>query len=179
MSEPRPTPPPRGEYEPPEPSRRQVEPRMRPTSPATLVVLALGTAAVAWILIANYYGDIPPIPWLPGFTFLALAGFEAVLARSTKARIDRRPGAARVDPLAVARYVVLAKASSPAGAIFVGLYGGTLVWLLVQASNTHARADVPPTATGLVAAILLVGAALWLERSCRVPEPPDEDKAGE
>ncbi len=170
-------PPPQGdEYEPPQ---RQVEPRMRPTSPATLVVLALGAAALAWVLVANYYGDIPPMPWLPAFTFFALAAGEAVLARSTKARIDRRPGAAPVDPLAVARYVVLAKASSPAGAIFGGLYGGTLVWLLVQAGNTHARADVPPTATGLVASIVLVGAALWLERSCRVPKPPDEDKPAE
>ena len=173
MTERNPARPPFEEYEPPE---RPGEPRMRPTSPATLVVLALGAAALAWVLVANYYGDIPPIPWLPAFTFFALAAFEAALARSTKARIDRRPGAAPVDPLAVARYVVLAKASSPAGAIFVGLYGGTLVWLLVQAGNTHARADVPPTATGLVASIVLVGAALWLERSCRVPEPPDEDK---
>ena len=179
MSEPRPAPRPPDEFERAGPPTRPPEPRMRPTSVATLVVLALGTAALAWILVVNFYGDIPPIPWLPGFTFLAVAGFEAMLARTTKARIDRRPGAAPLDPLAVARYVVLAKASSPAGAIFVGLYGGTLVWLLVQAGNTHARADVPPTATGLVAAIVLVGAALWLERSCRVPESPDEDKTGE
>jgi hypothetical protein len=84
-----------------------------------------------------------------------------------------------VDPLAVARYVVLAKASSPAGAIFTGLYGGVLAWLLVRLDLTHARADVPPTATGLVAALALVGAALWLERSCRVPKPPEEDKPAE
>ena len=168
---------PAGEPEPP--PRRPIEPRMHPTSIATLFVLALGTAAVAWVLVANYYGDIPQIPWLPAFTIFALAGFEAFLARTTKARIDRKPGAPPVDPLAVAKYVVLAKASSPAGAIFVGLYGGPLVWLLARADLTHARADVPPTATGLVASVALVGAALWLERSCRVPKPPDEDKPPE
>ena len=79
----------------------------------------------------------------------------------------------------MAKYVVLAKASSPAGAIFTGLYGGPLVWLLAQGDLTHARADVPPTATGLVASVALVGAALWLERSCRVPKPPDEDNPTE
>lgn len=168
---------PAGEPEPP--PRRPTEPRLHPTSLATLVVLALGTAAVAWILVANYYGDIPQIPWLPAFTLFALAAFEAFLARTTKARIDRKPGAPPLDPLAVARYVVLAKASSPAGAIFSGLYGGTLVWLVARSDLTHARADVPPTATGLVAALALVGAALWLERSCRVPKPPDEDKPAE
>jgi hypothetical protein len=179
MTEQRPTPPWHEESEPPEPPRPPVEPRLHPTSLATLVVLALGTAAVAWVLVANYYGDIPPIPWLPAFTIFALAAFEAFLARTTKARIDRRPGAAPVDPLAVARYVVLAKASSPAGAIFTGLYGGTLVWLVARSDLTHARADIAPTATGLVAALALVAAALWLERSCRVPKPPDEDKPAE
>jgi hypothetical protein len=179
MSEQRPTPPWREDSEPPEPSRPPVEPRMHPTSVPTLFVLALGTAAVAWVLVGNYYGDIPPIPWLPAFTIFALAAFEAFLARTTKARIDRRPGAAPVDPLAVARYVVLAKASSPAGAIFAGLYGGVLVYLVANIGNTHARDDIAPTATGLVAALALVGAALWLERSCRVPKPPDEDKPAE
>ncbi len=176
MIEPRPTPP-SGEPEPP--PRRPTEPRLHPTSIATLVVLALGTAAVAWVLVANYYGDIPQIPWLPAFTIFALAAFEAFLALTTKARIDRRPGAPPLDPLAVARYVVLAKASSPAAAIFTGLYSGLLVWLLARSDLTHARADVPPTATGLVASLALVGAALWLERSCRVPKPPDEDNPAE
>ena len=92
MTEQRPTAP-RGDAEPPESPRRPVEPRMHPTNLATLVVLALGTAAVSWVLVANYYGDIPPIPWLPAFTIFALAAFEAFLARTTKARIDRKPGA--------------------------------------------------------------------------------------
>ncbi|OLB73661.1 MAG: hypothetical protein AUI14_25590, partial [Actinobacteria bacterium 13_2_20CM_2_71_6] len=170
------TPPPHRDAEPPEPPQYPGEPRLHPTNPATLVVLALGTAAVAWVLVANYYGDIPAIPWLPAFTIFALAAFEAVLARTTKARIDHKPGAPRVDVLAVARYVVLAKASSPAAAIFTGLYGGLLIWLLIRTDLAHARDDIPPTATGLVASLALVGAALWLERSCRVPKPPEDDK---
>src|SRR5213595_1894373 len=157
MTEPRPIRPADEPGQPP--PRRPTEPRLRPTSIATLVVLALGTAAVAWVLVASYYGDIPPIPWLPAFTLFALAAFEAFLARTTKARIDRKPGAPPLDPLAVAKYVVLSKASSPAGAIFVGLYGGPLIWLIARADLSHARADVPPTATGLVASVALVGAA--------------------
>src|SRR5829696_6525361 len=170
MSEPR-TPPPHRDQE-PDRTHRRAEPRLHPTNPATLVVLGLGSAALAWILVANVYGEMPPIPWLPAFTLFALAAFEAFLARNTKARIDQRPNTPPVDVLAVARYVVLAKASSPAGAIFAGLYGGILVWLLVVkgAQNTAATNDLPPTTTGLVAALALAGAALWLERSCRVPK---------
>ncbi len=177
MSDDRRTRPPYQDEQPPE---KQPEPRLHPTNPATLVVLGLGTAAVAWILVANYYGDIPVIPLLPSFTIFALAAFEAVLARTTKARIDRKPNTSPVDPLAVARYVVLAKASSPAASIFAGLYAGILVWLLVQhPQSTTLNGDFLATGTGLVASLALVGAALWLERSCRVPMPPEDDHPSE
>jgi hypothetical protein len=165
-----------------QPQRQQDrrDPSMGPTKPATLVVIAMVTAALGWILVANYYRDVPKIPWLPAFVLFALAIGEAVLARTTKARIDRRPGTAPVDALAVARYVVLAKASSPAGATFVGLYGGLLVALLLeQGQTTAAASDVPPTAASLVASLALVLAALYLERACRVPKRPEDDKSPE
>jgi Protein of unknown function (DUF3180) len=150
-------------------------PRMGPTRPATLVVAGLAAAAVAWLMISRFYGDIPALPWLPPLTIGALAVLEALLAFNTKARIDRRTGRDPVDPLAVARYVVLAKASSLAGAIFAGFYAGMLVWLLIERQrNSYAAADTPPGTAGVVASLALVAAALWLERACRVPKPPDD-----
>ncbi|HEX6076103.1 MAG TPA: DUF3180 domain-containing protein [Micromonosporaceae bacterium] len=159
----------------------QPEPRLRPTSPATLFVVALTAAAGSWVLIGEYYGDVPQLNWLPALTLLLLAIVEAIAARAIKARIDRRPGTEPMDPLMVARFVVLAKASSVAGALFTGLYGGVLVWVWAESSsNPHAAADVAPAAQGLAAALLLVGAALWLERCGRIPEPPrEEDQPGE
>jgi hypothetical protein len=163
--------------QPPQREQRTSEPRLRPTNPSTLLVAGLAAMALSWVLVSHYYGDIPRIPWLPAFTVFAIAIGEAVLARTTKARIDRRPGAAPVEPLAVARYVVLAKASSLAGSIFAGFYVGLLVWLLAQRGRlTAASADIPPTAAGIVAALALVAAALWLERACRVPKRPEDDE---
>ncbi|GAA5196953.1 DUF3180 domain-containing protein [Rugosimonospora acidiphila] len=161
-----------------QPQRQQTnEPRLRPTNPASLVVVGLAAAALGWVVLARFYGDIPSIPWLPAFTVFALAICEALLARSTKARIDRRPGTAPVQALAVARYVVLAKASSLAGSIFAGFYAGLLIWLLAQRTRLSAAAsDIAPTAGGLVAALALIAAALWLERACRVPKRPDEEE---
>jgi hypothetical protein len=157
--------------------QRTSEPRLRPTDPWTLIVVGLAAVALGWVLVSHYYGDIPQIPWLPAFTVFAIAIGEAVLARTTKARIDRRPGAARVEPLAVARYAVLAKASSLAGSIFAGFYVGLLVWLLAQRGRlTAASSDIAPTAAGVVAALALVVAALWLERACRVPKRPEDDE---
>ncbi|MGH3736116.1 MAG: DUF3180 domain-containing protein [Micromonosporaceae bacterium] len=147
------------------------EPRLRPTSPATLFVVALAAAALSWVLIGRYYGDVPQLTWFPALTLFLLAVLEAISARAVKARIERRPGTEPVEPLVVARLVVLAKASSVAGALFTGIYGGILVWVWAESSgNQHAAADIGPAAQGLAAALLLVGAALWLERCCRIPE---------
>jgi Protein of unknown function (DUF3180) len=152
------------------------EPRMRPTSPATLVVAALVTAAVTWMLISRYYGDVPILHWLPGFTLAALAVGEGVAARNTKARIDRQPGTQRVNPLVVARLAVLAKASSLAGAIFAGAYAGVAAWALAERSWLQvAEANVLPSVAGLIGALALTAAGLLLERACRVPEPPDDE----
>lgn len=158
-----------------EPTQR---PTMGPTRPATLVVAGLAAAALAWLLISNFYGDIPALPWLPSVTLGGLAVLEAYAAVNTRARIDRRPGHDPVEPLTVARFVVLAKASSLVGAIFAGLYLGALGWLAIERTRATSS-DIPAAIAGLVASLALVAAALWLERSCRVPEPPDSEKEPE
>ncbi|MDT5043727.1 MAG: hypothetical protein QOE51_4712, partial [Actinoplanes sp.] len=53
-----------------------------------------------------------------------------------------------------------------------GFSGGLLAWLALEPTKA-ARDDIPAAVGGLVAALGLIGAALWLERSCRVPEQPD------
>jgi hypothetical protein len=154
---------------------------MRPTNPSTLFVAALAMAAVAWLVVSHFYGDMPTLPWLPPFVMIGLALVEAVLAPTTKARIDRKEGTVPVNPLTVAWYVVLAKASALGGAIFTGVYAGLLAWLLPQrAFNTHVGHDLPQAIVGVVGALGLTLAALWLERACRVPPtPPDEDQIGQ
>ncbi|NJC63733.1 DUF3180 domain-containing protein [Planosporangium flavigriseum] len=163
------------------PPERTPEPRMRPTNPSTLFVAALAMAAVAWLVISHFYGDMPTLPWLPPFVMIGLALVEAVLAPSTKARIDRKDGTLPVNPLTVAWYVVLAKASALGGALFTGVYAGLLAWLLPQRTQiAHVGQDLPPAIVGLVGALGLTLAGLWLERACRVPPtPPDEDRIGE
>ncbi|MGH3656513.1 MAG: DUF3180 domain-containing protein [Micromonosporaceae bacterium] len=156
----------------------QPEPHLGPTRPATLFVVALAAAATSWVLIGRYYGEVPQLTWLPAGTLLLLAIIEAIAARIIKRWVERRPGTEPIDPLAVARFVVLAKASSVAGALFFGLYGGVLVWVWAESSTTPAVAnDLAPAAEGLGASLLLVAAALFLERCCRIPKPrPDQDE---
>jgi hypothetical protein len=159
--------PPRG----PAPER----PRMGPTRPATLVVAALVAAAAAWLLISGFYSEMPPLPWSPAIVLAGLAVLEGYAALTTRARIERRPGRDPVDPLAVARFAVLAKASSLVGSIFAGFLAGLVAWLLLEGTRSADR-DLPAGIAGLVAAVGLVVAALWLERACRVPKQPDDDR---
>jgi hypothetical protein len=151
---------------------------MRPTSVSVLVVAGLAAAAVAWLLLSAFYESWPPLPWLPIIVIAALAAGEIVLAQNTAARIQRKPGAPRVEPLAVARYAVLAKASSLAGALYAGFSGGVLAWLALEPTKA-ARDDVPAAVAGVVASLALVVAALYLERSCRVPDQPDRTDSDE
>ncbi|MFC0503882.1 DUF3180 domain-containing protein [Micromonospora costi] len=150
--------------------------RMGPTRISTLVVAGLAAAAVAWLLISTfYYSGIPRLPWLPVVTLAALAVLEGYAAINTRGRIDRRPGRAPVNALMVARFVVLAKASALAGAIFAGFYAGLTAWLFVE-STRAAIEDRAPAGGGLLASLALVAAALWLERSCRVPKRPEDER---
>ena len=151
---------------------------MGPTRPATLIVSGLAAAALAWLLNSGFYQDIPSLPWLPPVTLAGLAVLEAYAAVNTRARIDRKPGRDPVDPLAVARFAVLAKASSLAGSIFAGFYAGVTAWLLVERTRASYN-DIPAAVAGLAAGLALVGAALWLERSCRVPKRPDDEQEDE
>ena len=151
---------------------------MGPTRISTLVVAALAAAAVAWLLISSfYYSGMPP-------TALAAGGHAGRrwrcwrrTRRSTPAAaIERRPGRDPVDPLLVARFVVLAKASALAGAIFAGFYAGLTGWLFVETDQGRDRGPAGRRCGARSPSLALVGAALWLERSCRVPEQSDDDE---
>lgn len=145
---------------------------MRPTSISVLIVAGLAAAALGWLLLSFSYSSLPDLPWSPAIVLFVLAIAEGMLAQNTSARINRKPGTLPVDPLAVARYVALAKASSLVGSISAGFSAGLLAWLAMEPTEA-AHDDLPTTAAGLVSALALIGAALWLERACRVPEKPD------
>lgn len=151
---------------------RRPDPSVRPTSASVLVVAGLAAAAAGWLMLSAFYSEMPALPWLPIIVVGVLAVAEFLLAQNTAARVQRRPGAPPVDALAVARYVVLAKASSLAGALSAGFSAGLLAWLALEPTKA-ARDDVPAALAGVIVALALVAAGLWLERACRVPDQSD------
>lgn len=142
-----------------------------------LVGLTLATALVCWLVIRQVYGDLPPFPVFIPLSLAVLAAVEGVLGGQLRSRIARRPGTVRVQPLVAARAVALAKASSLVGALAAGFWAGLL--LHTVPNSDFLAAAGPDTRTGIVGvvcALALAGAALWLEHCCRTPGRPDEDQ---
>ncbi|MEU8133183.1 DUF3180 domain-containing protein [Streptodolium elevatio] len=153
---------------------------MKPTRPAILLGLALATGALSYGAVDLWLtrGTPPGVPVLAPFVLLLLA----VVALSTglslrtrfKAQRERRRDARPVDPLTAARAVVFAKASSLVAALIAGLYGGYGLYLWMHLDNDARREQAARCGFSVAAAVLLILAALFLEKVCRVPEDPDE-----
>lgn len=76
-----------------------------------------------------------------------------------------------MEPLTAARAVLVAKASALAGAALAGLWLGLLGYVVPLWSQfAAAAADGITGFIGLAGAVVMVAGALFLERSCLVPE---------
>lgn len=142
---------------------------MTPTRVSTLGIVALGIAAVTWLILRPAYVSLPPLPWTGVPVLLLVAGAEVIIGRDVRRRIARRPGTKPVHPLAVSRTLVLAKASSLTGAVVTGITLGFVGYLSGQLAATMPRHDFIYAAITCAAALVLVAAALYLEYCCRVP----------
>jgi hypothetical protein len=81
-----------------------------------------------------------------------------------------------VEPLLVARLVVLAQASAWVGAVLAGAWAGVLLHTGPALGRLSAAAGDTVTAViGVLLAVALTVAALWLEDVCKVP-PGDDDE---
>ncbi len=146
---------------------------MTPTRWTTLLTLALVTGVLGWVLADLAYEDLS-LPAYAPVTALLIALFELGLARVVWQKVAGRSAGKPMHPLQVARAAVLAKASSSGGALLLGLYAGFFVWTLGERDRLRAASgDAVVSGLSVGAALLLVGAALLLERACRTPPPPD------
>ena len=148
---------------------------MTPTSWRAVVAAVLAAGVLGWVLLASAYGDLVKLPTYAAVTAGLMAVFELVLARVVSQKVRGVARGRPMHPLQVARAAALAKASSLAGALLLGLYGGFLVWLLPRRGRLAAADDdVVVAALSGGACLLLLVAALLLERACRTPKPPED-----
>ncbi len=144
-----------------------------------MVVVFLVAAVGGYLLLRVSYSRIPPLPRLAGVLAALLGIGEGVAGFGLRRRIrppEQTSGASArrpVEPLTVARAVMVAKATALAGAALAGLWSGLLGYVLPSWSDfAAAQADSVTGFVGLAGAVVMVGGALFLERSCLVP--PDK-----
>lgn len=152
---------------------------MGPTRKRDLTAAVVAVAALSYLLVHVLYRHFPPITLWTGVSLLLVAAGEAAWGVSVRARIrdgEVGVGGGRLHPLAVARSVVIAKASAWVGAVVLGWWLGVLVYLIPRRSELRvAGADTPGAVVAAVSAFALVVAALWLQHCCRSPGEPTEN----
>jgi hypothetical protein len=152
---------------------------MKPTRLRDLLAVAVVAGAVAYVLVSDFYLKLPPIPLVAPIAFVVLAGLELYLTATTRARLQGKPGTRPILPLVVARLAVLGKASAVVGALGLGVYAGFFGFIVGRLGTNGPSGDFPAAIFGMVASVVLVVAALLLERVCRVDQPPPGPDARE
>jgi len=148
---------------------------MTPTRPRTLLALAAGFGLLTYLLAVAAYADLPQLPAYAPVTMVLLAVAELGMSRviGDRLRARRRPGARVLHPMQIARAAALAKASSTAGALLLGVYSALLAFTLpLRGELVVAERDCVVAGLSALSCLALVAAALVLERACRVPEEP-------
>ena len=150
---------------------------MTRTPVSLLVVLGAAGAAVGWfaelMLVAS--GRPAVIPPITLGIALGLIGVLIVLLALPVFRVTRKVAGARVDPFYATRVVLLAKASSLAGAMVTGLAGAILAFLLTRSVLPAVGSVSMAVVTAVGAVVLLVG-GLVAEKMCTLPPEDDGTK---
>jgi len=151
---------------------------MGPTRKRDLTGAVVGAAFLGYLLVVA----LPPITVWTGLSLLGVAIAEALWARYVRAKINDGeigPGPGWLHPLAVARSVMVAKASAWVGALVLGWWVGVLVYFLPRRSWLRVAAeDTTGTVVAAVSALALVVAAMWLQHCCKSPQDPGEHAEG-
>lgn len=153
---------------------------MGPTRKRDVTAAAAAAAVISYLAVGLLYRWFPPITAWTGISLLVVAIAEAAGGRYVRAKIaagEIGAGSGWLHPLAVARTVVVAKASAWMGALVLGFWLGVLGYLLRQRSTLQvAVQDTGGAVVAAASALALLLAALWLQNCCRSPQ--DSGRSG-
>ncbi|MEO6822622.1 MAG: DUF3180 domain-containing protein [Candidatus Nanopelagicales bacterium] len=148
---------------------------MKPTRIRLLLAIAVIAASLGWgaaSLVSSRTGRYLAVPWTAPITLLVLGIAIILWTRGVRARLAGMTGTRPLHPIVAARTAALAMAASRTGAFFGGFYLGVGIELVPNWAISVAADRVLLCAGSVLAALLVVVAALWLEHSCRLPDPP-------
>jgi ABC-type sugar transport system permease subunit len=157
---------------------------VKPTKISNLITTAMLVGIAGFFVIQQLVGNGLPAPTIGLNLVLIQPSLAVILVLSAipimryrsglkKFETDQGKRPARVDSNYAVRTVALAKAVSLAGSIFVGWNLAILVYQLISPEGTKFALTV----FGLVGAIVMVAAGLFIENLFKVPPDRDADSA--
>lgn len=144
---------------------------------ATLAVLA---GAFGWSLgrlWPHWFQMQMSIPMLNAWTMWLIALSLLIWTIVARPKLLRKKNSIPLPPIVAARSAALALAGSRVGALVLGFYLGLLALNLNLPETPDGNDRLITIGLIVLAAILLIGTAIWLERLCQVKQPPSDDGA--
>lgn len=145
-----------------------------------LVSLTLLAGALGWSLgrlWPHWFLMELPVPIANAITMWLISVSLLIWTLVARPKLLRKDFAKRLPPIVAARTAALALAGSRAGSLVIGFYLGLLLINLGLTRNSEVSSRLLTIGLTLLAAVVLVGTALWLERLCEVKQPPDDGSA--
>ncbi len=145
-----------------------------------LAALAVLASAVGWSLSQlwpTWFGQGIPVPVGSAVAMVLVAISLLVWTLMTRARLKPGSQAPRLHPLIAARTAALAMSASRVGALVFGLYFGVALSSIAAVDSPAASNRIVVSLITAVASLLTTAVALWLEKICRLPQPPSESDA--
>ena len=148
---------------------------MTRTRPLHLALLGVLGFAVAWFTqtVLVSMGRAVAIPPVTLAVALVAIGVIIVVMALPVRRVARRVAGASIDPFYATRVVMLAKASSLAGALLGGAGLGIVAYLITRSVVPDLGSITTAIAAAVGALVLLIG-GLVAEHMCSLP--PDDEK---
>lgn len=152
-----------------------VEVMLKPTRWQTLVAIGTLAATFGWSLShlwVAWFGVNLIITWLVPLAMSLLAISLTAWTLMFRQRLEPSQAVSRIDPIVAARTAALALAASRVGSLSAGFYLGVLFTNALNFDSAPAAERVKLCAMTVAASVMTIVVALWLERMCRLPEPP-------
>ena len=155
---------------------------MKRTSIGALVGVALFVAAAAAILTTRFYGSMLAIPATVSISLWAMALVCVLLTLKVRGAKDDEHGIgldnSQLNPMTIAQFLLVGKASAWTGAIVGGAYAGMAVYVVPRAGELVAAAgDLAGVVASTLGGAAMCVAGVVLERHCEVPPPSDGAQA--
>ena len=141
------------------------------------VVALIGVGVIVGTLVrpmaARMHATPPQVGWGPATMLLTIAVLIAALAWNTWQSLHKKHERMTSDH--GVKMLALSRSSLIVGGLFGGGYGGYALSFAPHLDTPLGSARVWHSGTAAVAGLLLVVAALLLERACHIPGADDED----